>query len=1030
MIRNLRLVLLLGVAAALWLAALPAQAAKAQVLLPLNRTAYQTNEQIDIAVVRSDAQALPAGVLTLTVTGADASKMVFTFPVGAVPVANNEARATENLHVNGWLLRPGAYTVDVTADGATAQAKFTVYSHVRKSLYKTVHWGGSRNDQMLAEGVDGMGFNVAMGETGEAAIPSGQDVMGNCLMGGGHQHDLRLTNDWADPNVYLGAIQRGVDRAFGFRTMPNAIGAHLHDEPGLTWLPHPYLKGPDGKPLFGPHDIAFQRNAYQRAFNEEMPWFDKTANTKDPVQLAQWQKVCEFKLGFMDAMWKASRQDLERLKPGYLAITQSQYGWTALHDGYYFNVARSMPVISGHGGYNDFWLRNFNPSFFLEFALPRQLDKPTWYLPEWYNMTPESFREEHNLSFIAGVQGMSTPPGLNAKSPAAPGITESNKLFARLGTIFVKPAYTRQDLAILYSRSNIEFHHGDNPQPGALAIAYLATRLTQYPMTAVLDEDILDGTVAASHKAVLLIGIEYLDPAVIAGLEAFVKGGGTVLATADCKAKVAGATVLDVQPEALWQKAQKEFKVKADAQAAKKKANASSVTKADEDAMQAEGAKVNSFRAVMEYTAPTAKALKAALLAKGIRPTFESSVETICAGKQVRGEIEYDFAVNFTPEAGYGIPQGGYGNPVAAKATIALPDDGRPVYEAVSGAPAKFAKQGQTVAATLDFGPGQLLAFARTARPIGGVQVGLPVINRDFTRDADPLRVELTATLMDANNGILAGTAPLQITVTDPLGVVRYDLYRATESGVCALALPLAANDPAGKWTVTVKELLSGKEGRNAFTYGPAAQCGVLAGATPYGTYFWADKENIYSFFRNHRQLTIVKGASDYDNAAADRLVAILKPYNVTAKVITAADANKPRPLSDEDAKTWCGDYLAGLLDDNARKSAPAVGFDLPTPVIVLGNAQDNPLIAFLTKADRNVLPYALSADSPGRGHGLVAWNVQTLGHDVEAVVLLANDAAGMNEAVGTAFMLGVGLDPLTPVVLPASSAVTPATAK
>ena len=38
----------------------PLWAAKVELLLPLGRTAYQTNELIDLSVVRSDTQALPA----------------------------------------------------------------------------------------------------------------------------------------------------------------------------------------------------------------------------------------------------------------------------------------------------------------------------------------------------------------------------------------------------------------------------------------------------------------------------------------------------------------------------------------------------------------------------------------------------------------------------------------------------------------------------------------------------------------------------------------------------------------------------------------------------------------------------------------------------------------------------------------------------------------------------------------------------------------------------------------------------------
>jgi hypothetical protein len=47
-------------------------------------------------------------------------------------------------------------------------------------------------------------------------------------------------------------------------------------------------------------------------------------------------------------------------------LTQSQYGFPAFGDGYYFNVTRSLPITSGHGGYHDFGPGYFNPSFTLE----------------------------------------------------------------------------------------------------------------------------------------------------------------------------------------------------------------------------------------------------------------------------------------------------------------------------------------------------------------------------------------------------------------------------------------------------------------------------------------------------------------------------------------------------------------------------------------------------------------------------------------------------------------------------------------
>jgi hypothetical protein len=971
-------------------------AAQVRLLLPLGRTAYQTNETIDVSVVRSDASALRAGTLALTVTGVDGSKMSFTFPVRAVPVAGPSAHTTENLHLDGWLLRPGRYTLDVTSDGATATTALTVYSHVRRSTYKTVHWGGPAGDAMLAEGESALGFNVLMsGDVlhQEQSIAAGADVMGNELMGGGHQHDLRLSNDWSDPQVYVGAIQRGIDRAFAFRTLPNAIGAHLHDEPGLTWRKNPHT-GQNG-----PQDIPEQRAAYERAFGREALWSDRVA-VDDPDQYARWTEQNDFKLGFMDAFWKASNDAIGRLKPGYLPVTQSQYAWWALYDGYYFNVARSMPIISGHGGYDDGSLRNLNPSFFVTMALPRQREKPTWFLPEWFDLTAEQFRLEHNLSFITGIQGLSTPPGITLKSRSAPAVFEANHLFQRIGTIFTAPSHTDHDVAVLYSKSN-QYYLKRQEEIGLNSV-YAAATLLQYPVDAVLEEDVLDGSLAASHKAVILAGIAHLDAPVVAGLERFVREGGSVLETADCGVAIRGAVKLGIDAGALTRAQQEAWKL------------------TDPSRKKTEVFRVGRFNHVLAEARRFAAVLAPALEPAGIKPTFVSDVPTIAAGKQVLGEIEYDFAVNFTVSQ-EDLPEGGgLGVPVATRAKIALPDDGRPVYDLAAGKPLPFTNGAGTIA----FAPGQMTAFARPVRPVGGVQVGTPVVSRDLTREVEPVRLQITATLVDTRQKLIAGTAPMEVVVTDPRGDVRYDLFRAAERGVLDLALPLAANDPSGVWTVTVTEFLSGTHGSATFPLRSATECGAIAGRTPRAVVFKDDVANVYRFFRDHRAVTIVPGSGAADAAAARRLVDILRPYDVTATIESLSDAKKALPLTDPQAATWCGDAASGALDAAARANPEIVGYNLPGPTILIGNAADNPLIALLQR--RNVLPYKTTADFPGAGHGLVAWNLMTLGHDIESLVLVGDDAAGIDEAVGTAFQIGIGVDPLTPYALPASSTVSP----
>jgi len=975
--------------------------------LPQNRTVFQTNERIDVAVVRA-GEVLAEGNVTLVLAG-DKTKMTFVFGL-----KGGADSATDLLHLNGWLIKPGKYTLTATMGDATDKADIEVYSHIRKSTYKVIHWGGPRDDAgMEGEGEEGLGYNLMMGGVTQQSIREGMDIMGSCTMGGMHQHDGNLECDWSDPYVSIGAIQRGMDVTMAFRTMPNFIGSHLHDEPGLTWNAHPHMKNEKGEPAFSPHDIAAQRRAYKSAFDKEQTWF-QDVDTKTAAGLADWTQISDFKLGYMSAFWKQSRDAVERIKPGALAVTQCQYGWTALYDGYYFNVVRSMPIVSGHGGYNDFWLMNFNPSFFLEMALPRQLDKPTWYLPGWYDCEADQYRMEQYMSFITGIQGIAFPPGINKNSKAAPAVKETNHVAARLGTIFTTPNFTKQDVAVLYSKSDSYFHK-EVRQPQYLTLVYMATKLIQLPINVMVEEDIIDGTLANGHKAIIISGVEYLAPAVVSALSEFAKSGGLVLVTGEAKVEIPGATKLSY---AIPNFGTDQYRAYDAATKDLPNDEAGNKRKAD---LRAE---MLGFDAWVNASKPLAETLKKSLADKKIGPAFESDNPMIAPGRQVRGEIEYIFAVNFAMVK----EKVAVGNPVKTTATIKLADDGRATYDPLTAKEIKLSKGSVKV----DFGPGDMKVFARTARPIGGVLVFAPVFNTDLTREnASPISMTLAAALVDNKNNAISGTAPLQIVVTDPNKVVRYNLFRATEAGVCSVELPLAANDAAGKWTVEVTDLLAGKKGSASFEYKPLTTARAIAGATHRAVFFGDDKENIYRFFRDHRNVTIAIGDSEYNQAAAERLVKILKPYNVTCDIVKANEV-LPRELSEEEARTWCGTSIAGQrknaegvyqgVNPGRNNSAAAVGWDLKNPTIVLGTPEDNVMIRHLANPNRNMLPYRPSATFPGKGNGMVAWNVQALGHDVHTVALVAYDAEGMSQAVGTMFEIMAGIDPLFTLAPPKSA--------
>lgn len=986
-----------------------ANAAELAIQFPLGRTVYQTNETIPLTVRRSDAAALGASTLTATLTGEDKSTARFTLPVPAVAAAEGGARRTEYLNFNGALLRPGKYTLQIASDGATAESTIEVYSHLRNSTYKLINWGNPKGDAgQLEQGK--LGYNLIYTSPPDASnfIRAGVDVVPINIMGGGHQMDLRIDADWSDPYVLQAGARRAARFALMYRSWPNVPGLNFYDEPGLTWWKH----AETGE--WTAHGIPAQVRSYESAYTHTAPPYNKV-DPSNPASVAAWQEWATWKLGLMDAAWKDATLAVTYVKPEMFSNTQSQYGWTAFTDGYYFNVTRSQPIVSGHGGYHDFGLGYFNPSYFLEMARARDLDRPDWYLPTWYgNTTPDQLRLENYLCFIAGVQGIMTPPPMEpTNNPIAKdAIIETNQVMGKLGTIFTTMPATRAPVALLYSMSaNIAAQTKDRTvtyangykHGAALQFAYLAGKLIQQPLQAVVDEDVVDGTLATHHKAVVLAGIDELDSKVVRGLEQFIQNGGLVLKT-DSKVAVKGAVDLGVTPAlpdaALIAKLTDEIKA----------------------AGKNEWTKLAPYQSETKYfqgATPLAKALKAQLDKAGIAPVFTTDVPEVVAARHAYGDIEYIFAVNAAPGAdGKSVSQR------AVSANINLVDDKRPIYDAIAGGAAKFTPKGKTLSGKFDFAPGAMMAWARTARPIGGVEMSTPAVNISLTNNDAPITVSSNALLVDNAGKVLSGSASMHVQLLAPGGAVRHDIYRATDKGTLTINLPLAANDPAGNWTLRVTELLSNKSGDATFAYNPAKRNGAVFGATRRAWMLDGEAANLIRFARVHDTITIVPGTGDY-NAAVARLQKALAPWGIKTTVMNVADAAKGRTVSADEAPTWIG--LSHTPKDTIKvgegNHPMSVGFAVSGPAILLGTPEDNAIIKAIQ--DSKYLPVTPKAgEVPGRGRGLVAWQLGAIGARQESVTLIAHDPVGMDEAIGTFYEAVAGIEPLTPWTLPVDAEI------
>ena len=99
-----------------------------KIILPQNRTAFQTNEWIDISVARKSAQPLVAGTLTLTINGIeDKSKISASFELPALP----NTSGTEHYHLNGWLIRPGSYSIEAAANEKVLERRHEILQTAR-----------------------------------------------------------------------------------------------------------------------------------------------------------------------------------------------------------------------------------------------------------------------------------------------------------------------------------------------------------------------------------------------------------------------------------------------------------------------------------------------------------------------------------------------------------------------------------------------------------------------------------------------------------------------------------------------------------------------------------------------------------------------------------------------------------------------------------------------------------------------------------------------------------------------------------
>ena len=267
----------------------------------------------------------------------------------------------------------------------------------------------------------------------------------------------------------------------------------------------------------------------------------------------------------------------------------------------------------------------------------------------------------------------------------------------------------------------------------------------------------------------------------------------------------------------------------------------------------------------------------------------------------------------------------------------------------------------------------------------------------------------VSAQVADAAGAVLPAVIPLEITVNDAEGGQQYHCWRATNvRGNSSEELPIGSLAPQGAWTVTVRELLSGKSAQARVTITPRPLPVLTLTTNPVlvfdspaiATWLAAQKgQEIWVALDNGQQPLA---------ASAISLVEALVLRGITARLITISDIPEvvmrlSYKLTAEQeaiiARVDAGQAVGLRVDDGSHNFiAPGPQRAIARPLILLGDPAQNRWLKDIN--DAQLTPRTLSPSYPGPGRALLqyAWSPFFDGKDV--ITISAQDSTGVQAGI------------------------------
>jgi hypothetical protein len=435
--------------------------------LTLPRVQYTTAEPVELAVLSTNDGG-NARKLSLVVAHADGSSLTFAVPFD-VPAGKARTRI---VILSPETLKPGRYTATVKAGQAQKSVTFAVHPDRHSNGYFVGQWahqGEARGTTLAKGGWMYMNSDLATlhprrpkpGDHAEWYVEARMRPFARMVLGGGHQLDLDLENDWGDPWVQRTIAWRMQLAALSNRIYPIA-GLHCYDEPGLTWWP---IRDDKGKVVeTTPFAIPHQLEEFTRLTGKKIPAGTfADVGPKYAGRMDDWLRFTGMRMKYLEQAWHATVWGTQSAAPGLATINQvsSSYSPGNPTDGVDSRQNRPYRIVSGHGGYSDLPFGTMQPVRSAEAFQGFTRDRPHYFLPMWYTHTWASMRNAVWMAWTTKLDGILYTPeqdfGLDNAGRGYDGthtvfeIAEINRRLALVGDVLRHVPKTPAPVAVLHS---------------------------------------------------------------------------------------------------------------------------------------------------------------------------------------------------------------------------------------------------------------------------------------------------------------------------------------------------------------------------------------------------------------------------------------------------------------------------------------------------------------------------------------------------------------------------------------------------